>query len=149
MLCYEDYVKEYACIRKKQFDWVARQAIPVGLKVTVYEELQKRGDSASKVKQNLMDTPALGWLPIPVQIYLRTVFYKCTHQLDVTQGIDNVDPFPIVNASGVRSQDKNYRKEHGNNTAEDYAQHESAGFLSSTDIQAPDSREELRISDGT
>jgi hypothetical protein len=60
MLCHEDYVKEYACIRKKQFDWIARQAIPIGLKGTIYEELQKRGDSASKVKQNLVDTPALG-----------------------------------------------------------------------------------------
>lgn len=95
MLQHEEHIKKDANLAQAKLDRVARDAAPVVLEVAVDALLADAQESAPEVQQDGPDAPALGALVAEVGEQLRRVLDERDDELDVANGVDNVEVAPV------------------------------------------------------
>lgn len=94
MLGHKHQIVEHAHIAQRELSRVTRDAGPVALQPGVKEELGDAEDAAQEVQQDLADAPALGAAVPEVIRELGSVLDQRDEQLDVRDGVDDVEPRP-------------------------------------------------------
>jgi hypothetical protein len=89
-------VVDDADVAEGELDGVTGNAAPVALDVAVDGLLGDAEDSACNVKQDSPDTPAVGALVAPVDDELRGVLDEGDDDLDVADGVDDVELAPVA-----------------------------------------------------
>ena len=104
MLGHEDGVVGHADVAEDELDGVAGYAAPVALEVAVEALLGDAEDAAGEVEEDLPDAPAAGALVAVVGEDLRGVLCQGDDDLDVADGVDDVEGAPVdgrVHRAGV------------------------------------------------
>ncbi len=91
----EQHVEEYANLAEAKLDRVTRDAAPVVLEPAVDPLLRDAQHAARQVQQDLPDAPALGALVADVGAQLRRVLDERHDELDVAEGVDDVEVAPV------------------------------------------------------
>lgn len=94
MLGHEANIVQHGYIAQGKLYRVARDAGPVALKVRVDALLGNAENTTSKVEQDLPDAPALGALVLRIVVQLWRVLDERHKELDVRDGIDDIEPGP-------------------------------------------------------
>ena len=155
MLGYEEGIVYDADVPQGKLDGVAGDAAPVALEVAVDDELAHAQDPARQVQQDLPDAPAGGALVAVVGQGLGRVLDEGDEQLDVADGVDNVEVAPVdsrvgggrrLGATAVlgRGRDDGAHEQHAGEAADGDAQDEVAGAIAGVGREGPQrAREEV------
>lgn len=95
MLPDEDTIVRHARVAEHELDRVPGDAAPVVLQVTVDALLGDAQDAAEHVQEDLPDAPALCALVAVVGHHLRRVLDEGDDDLDVADGVDDVEAAPV------------------------------------------------------
>lgn len=101
----KDGIVDESNVAEGKLDRVARNATPVALKPAVNPLLRDAENAADEIQQDLPDAPSLGALIAPVGDDLGRVLDESYEQLDVTDGVDDVEFAPVRGGIGVGGGD--------------------------------------------
>lgn len=100
VLEHENGVKHQAAVAERKLYGVAGDAAPVTLKVAVDTKLRQAQDASHYVEDDLPDAPAARALVMVVGEDLRRIFDQRHQELDVANGVYNVQLTPV--GRGIR-----------------------------------------------
>lgn len=144
VLKHEDGVKHQAAVTEHKLYGVACDAAPVMLEVAVNTKLRQAQDTSNHVEDDLPDAPAARALVAVVCEDLGRIFDQCHQELDVANGVYNVQLTPVGRRIPRRSRPDN---ETGNQDAQrgagDDAGDEATRASAGGGFKAPERAEEI------
>lgn len=144
VLEHENGVKHQAAVAEHKLYGVACDAAPVALEVAVDTKLRQAQDASNHIEDDLPDAPAARALVTVVGEDLGRIFDQRHQELDVANGVYNVQLAPVVCGIPRRGRpDNEAGDEDAQRGAGDDASDEAARASAGAGVEAPERAEQI------
>lgn len=150
MLQHEHDIKSHTHVPQPELDRVPRDAAPIALQFRINDQLHDTQHPTHEIQQDLRDAPSHGGFMLVVGVHLRHILNEGDEQLDITNGVDDVDPRPARRIiTGPRPRSDEQAHEHNGQDAADRESPNDPTDVLCTLGEAPYALGELAPAEGT